>query len=87
MLYCLLQASGVSVQEKCKTEFKNIKLGHKYRYIVYRLSDDLTEVIVDKCAATSMYSTAQLLTFHIMTNTNNKNNLHNKLMDNVSHQD
>lgn len=43
-------ASGVSVQADCVTIFNDIKLGHKYRYIVYSLTDDLTQIRVLKTA-------------------------------------
>ena len=41
--------SGVTVNDECKTEFVNFKMHSKYKYIVFRLSDDLKEVIIDKC--------------------------------------
>lgn len=43
-------ASGVSVANECIDAFHEIKLGHKYKYIVYRLSSDLKEVVVCKKA-------------------------------------
>ena len=44
------QASGVKVAEACKAEYQNLKMGRKYRYILYGLSDDLKEIVVRKLA-------------------------------------
>jgi len=46
-------ASGVSVNPECVTAYNDIKLGHKYRYIIYALTDDLKEIRVLKTAAPS----------------------------------
>lgn len=35
---------------ECVTAYTDIKLGHKYRYIIYKLSADLKEVVVEKKA-------------------------------------
>ncbi|KAK2192466.1 hypothetical protein NP493_31g06019 [Ridgeia piscesae] len=43
-------ASGVSVKDECKQVFTDIKLGRKYRYVVYRLTDDLKEITVESTA-------------------------------------
>jgi len=43
-------ASGVSVDDQCKISFQEIKLGHKYRYVVYKLTDDLKQIVVDSKA-------------------------------------
>lgn len=43
-------ASGVAVKPECITIFNDIKLGHKFRYIVYSLTDDLTHIRVLKTA-------------------------------------
>jgi cofilin len=40
-------ASGVQVEDECKTAFQEVKLGHKYRYIVFKLTDDLRTIVVD----------------------------------------
>ena len=40
-------ASGVSVDDECKTAFQEVKLGHKHRFIVFKLTDDLRQVVVD----------------------------------------
>jgi len=46
-------ASGVAVDDACKTAFQDIKLGHKYRYVIYCLTDDLKKVVVEKTAEPS----------------------------------
>ena len=43
-------SSGVGVNDDCITEYQNLKLGHKLRYIIFRLSDDNREVIVENTA-------------------------------------
>lgn len=40
-------ASGVSVDDECKTAFQEVKLGHKYRYVIFKLTDDLKQIVVD----------------------------------------
>lgn len=46
-------SSGVAVQNQCVVEFNDIKLKHKYRYIVFSLTDDLREIQVLKMAPTT----------------------------------
>jgi hypothetical protein len=41
-------SSGISVAENCVLRYNELKLRHTMRYIIYRLSDDLSEIIVDK---------------------------------------
>lgn len=43
-------ASGVSVHQDCMTAFNEVKLGHKFRYVIYSLTDDLKQVHVLKKA-------------------------------------
>ncbi|XP_064600392.1 actophorin-like [Liolophura sinensis] len=43
-------ASGVKVADECISAYQEIKLGHKWRYVIYRLSDDLRTVIVQERA-------------------------------------
>jgi len=42
--------SGVSVNERCISEFSEFKLRSRYSYIIFRLSADLKEIIVEKTA-------------------------------------
>ncbi|KAL5009286.1 hypothetical protein ScPMuIL_014867 [Solemya velum] len=41
-------ASGVAVHDECVEAFTKIKLGHKFKYIIFRLSDDLKKIIVEE---------------------------------------
>lgn len=43
-------SSGVTVKPDCVPVFTEMKLGHKYRYIVYSLTDDLKQIQVLKTA-------------------------------------
>lgn len=44
-------SSGVSVHPDCVPVFNDLKIGHKYRYIIYALTDDLHQIRVLKTAA------------------------------------
>jgi cofilin len=46
-------ASGVAVCDECKTSFQEIKLGHKYRYVIFCLTEDLKQIVVEKRAEPS----------------------------------
>ena len=48
--YCV-QASGVQVADECKMAFQDMKLGYKYRYVVFKLTDDLKRIVVETRAA------------------------------------
>jgi len=41
------------VNPECATAFNDIKIGHKFRYIIYSLSDDLKQIRVLKTAPPS----------------------------------
>jgi len=43
-------ASGVQVDDGCKTAFQEVKLGHKYRFITFRLTEDLKMIVVESKA-------------------------------------
>ena len=46
---CILQASGVKVDNECKTVFQDIKLGRKYRYVLFGFApEDPTQIVVLK---------------------------------------
>lgn len=49
------QASGVQVSDDCLTTFRELKLGKKLKYIIFNLSDDLKEIIVEKSSGESDY--------------------------------
>ena len=38
---------SASVSQECITAFNELKLSKKYKYIIYKLSDDNREIIVD----------------------------------------
>ncbi|KAI9465526.1 actin depolymerizing factor [Lactarius psammicola] len=41
-------SSGVGVNPECLTEFQELKLGKKTKYIIFSLSKDKTEIVVEK---------------------------------------
>lgn len=41
-------SSGISVDDACITAFQDLKLRKKYQYILYRLSDDLATIVIEK---------------------------------------
>ena len=43
-------SSGVALDPKCVEEFNDFKLKGKYRYILYKMADDLKSVVVEKTA-------------------------------------
>ncbi|KAI8877121.1 hypothetical protein K501DRAFT_45371 [Backusella circina FSU 941] len=48
-------SSGVAVNEQCLELYQNLKIGQKYKYIIFKLSDNLKEIVVDKSAETGEY--------------------------------
>lgn len=44
----LLQSSGVKVNSQCTVEFEKLKMKKEYRYIIFKLSDNMKEIIVDE---------------------------------------
>lgn len=43
-------SSGVGVCDDCIRAFNEIKLGHKWQYVIYRLTDDLKTIVVEEKA-------------------------------------
>ena len=43
--------SGIKLDPLCIEEFNNMKLKHKYRYIIFKLSDDHKSIVIDKLGA------------------------------------
>lgn len=41
-------ASGVAIDDQCKTHFADLKLRSTYQYIIYTLTDDLKRIVVEK---------------------------------------
>jgi hypothetical protein len=50
-----LQSSGVTVHPDCVPIFNELKIGHKFRYIIYSLTDDLHQIRVLKTAPPSKF--------------------------------
>ncbi|ORX50776.1 putative COF1-cofilin [Piromyces finnis] len=48
-------ATGVSVNSQCYDTYQELKLRKKYKFITFRISDDLTEIIVDKFSESKDY--------------------------------
>ncbi|SPJ85431.1 Cofilin [Fusarium torulosum] len=42
-----MSQSGATVNQECITAFNDLKLNKKYKYIVYKLSDDYKEIVVE----------------------------------------
>ena len=43
-------STGIVLQDNVVSEFNSVKLTHKYKYIIYRITEDLKEVAVEKMA-------------------------------------
>jgi len=41
-------ASGVAVSDECLKVYEEVKMGHKWLYIIYRISDDLSKIVVEE---------------------------------------
>jgi len=50
-------SSGVAVHDDCLQVFQELKLKKKYKYIIYKLSEDQKEIVVDKTDEESDYDT------------------------------
>ncbi|KAH7106060.1 actin depolymerizing factor [Auriculariales sp. MPI-PUGE-AT-0066] len=48
-------SSGVSVTEECLTKYQELKLGKKYKYIIFGLNSTNTEIIVLKTSNSKDY--------------------------------
>jgi len=38
----------VKVTDECKQAFVDVQLGHKFQYVVFKLNDKMTEIVVEK---------------------------------------
>jgi len=43
-------SSGAGVADECISKYQELKLGHAYRFIIYKLSDDNSQVVIDQTA-------------------------------------
>jgi len=50
-------SSGVAVNSACIEEFQALKLRKKSKYIIFRVNDEKTEIIVDKTSTVGDYET------------------------------
>ncbi|KAF8439950.1 putative COF1-cofilin [Boletus edulis BED1] len=48
-------ASGIQITDECLTTFQELKLGRKFKYILFTLSEDLSKVVVEKTSDVSDY--------------------------------
>lgn len=49
--------SSVAVSDEALTAFNDLKLGKKYKFVVYKLNDSKTEIIVDETSQEKDYET------------------------------
>lgn len=40
--------TGIGVSDECLQAFNEIKMNHKYRYVLFKISDDSTSIVIDK---------------------------------------
>ncbi|KAI8589705.1 hypothetical protein BDZ88DRAFT_451848 [Geranomyces variabilis] len=50
-----MHSSGVGVQDTAVEAFQDLKLKKKYRYIIYKMNDALTEILVEKTVESADY--------------------------------
>ncbi|KAL4237766.1 hypothetical protein ACF0H5_002478 [Mactra antiquata] len=43
----MFQSSGVQVDPECASAYEEMKIGHKYSYVIYKISPDMKKIIVD----------------------------------------
>lgn len=53
----LVQSSGVTVNESCLEAFQELKLRKKYKFIIFKLSDDNKEIVIEDAVEKSDYQT------------------------------
>eukprot|EP00055_Hartaetosiga_balthica_P018451 m.134347 g.134347 ORF g.134347 m.134347 type:complete len:140 (-) comp9559_c0_seq1:110-529(-) len=44
-------ASGVEVSDECMEAFEALKMGKKFKYVVFKITDDHTQIVVDDAAS------------------------------------
>ena len=40
--------SGIAVSDDCVNKYQELKLGHAYRYVIFKMNSNNTEVVVDQ---------------------------------------
>ncbi|PPQ80402.1 hypothetical protein CVT25_001715, partial [Psilocybe cyanescens] len=48
-------ASGVGVNDQCLSTFQDLKLKKKFKYIIFNLNKDITEIVVEKTSEDADY--------------------------------
>ncbi|OZJ02327.1 Cofilin [Bifiguratus adelaidae] len=48
-------SSGVTVSDACLEAFQQLKLGKKYQYVIFKISDDMKEIVVEKAESGQDY--------------------------------
>ena len=51
----LFQNSGIKVNINCTEEFEKMKMQKSYRYIIYKIRDDMREIQVEQCAPRGLF--------------------------------
>jgi len=51
------QSSGVKVADDCVTTYQQLKLGKQFKYILFGLSKDLSEIVVDRTSDAPAHET------------------------------
>ncbi|KAG0032924.1 hypothetical protein BGZ82_006338, partial [Podila clonocystis] len=46
---------GVAVSDSCLEAFNNLKLKHRYKYIIFKVTEDNKEIVVEKTSDDSDY--------------------------------
>lgn len=49
------QSSGVAVSDECLTAFQDLKLGKKYKYIILKIAEDGSAIVLDKTSDNQDY--------------------------------
>lgn len=55
MFTYVVQASGIQVADICTTTYQQLKLGKELKYILFAISDDLSEIVVNKASEESNF--------------------------------
>ena len=42
--------SGITLADEVTTTFNDFKLSHKYRYVIFKMNDDIKQIVVEKPA-------------------------------------
>jgi len=50
-----LKASGVAVNDSCLSEYQALKLRKRYKYIIYNINKENTEIVVEKTSTAGDY--------------------------------